>query len=399
MFWTMHAPHHRKQQPNLLLFTGLNALRLIGLIGLVAAAIFWWPVQSDLSTNRPVALAYTIGLVLASPALWSFVIPWSQGGMLLQRIQRQTIGFWIVGAAAAFFAYYSWRLQTAWWSAQPVTAESGMVGQQVAIGLLLYIVIPGLIWTPVSSDEFEAQVTQDRLVKRYDIQTKADIAILDATLLRAQQRAAIGFANLMPAEQQELAGVMEGLITGMDTTLQRIAGNLNETAETIYGQHGKDLFSAPPFADDLAEMLDYISQSILKMGPAPASNVLSSGQPTIEIAPESRAMVTTPATHVDSQAQTVNPRDGAPGRTVQGRAGPGVAPRGSRESEDREAWDLWERLDTSLGAVFVAKDVMSLMRWQDVSAAQRLCKRWLDIGIIQNIPTRPGRYGRARQEA
>lgn len=265
----MYAPQRRparRQPTNLLLFTGLNALRLIGLGGLIAAAIFWWPVQNALSSNQTVALAYTAGLVLAPPALWSFVIPWSPGGMLLQRIQARTVGLYVVFGAAVFFTYYSFKLQSSWWLAQPGTVDSNLVYQQVMVGLLLYIIIPGLIWTPISPDEFETQVKQDQLVKRYEMQTKADIAILDATLLRAQQRAAVGFANLLPAEREELAGVMTGLITGMDDTLQRIAGNFNEAAETIYGQHGTDLFSAPPFASDFADMLDYISESISGMG-------------------------------------------------------------------------------------------------------------------------------------
>lgn len=401
----------RGKQPqfNLLLFTGLNALRLIGLVGLIAAAIFWWPVQNELSTNRTVALAYTIGLVLAPPALWSFLFPWSPGGMLLFRIQQRTIGQVVVALAALYFSYYSYQLQTSWWTAQEVTRDSNMVTQQVIIGLLLYIVIPGLVWTPVDPDEFEKQVKQEQLVKRYDMQTKADIAIMDATFLRAQQRAAIGFANLLPAEREELAAVMKGLVTGMDTTLQRIAGNFNETAEAIYGQHGKDMFSAPPFADTFADMLNFVGDSILTMGeverPAEAPRVLSSGdQETIDLAPaaraahvpDSRAMVVAPAAHVDSPSGPVNPRDAQQGRAVQGTAPAHVDSRRARE--DEEARQLWERLDRVLPDVVMAKNVQAAMQWQDITPAKRLVARWVDIGILEPTgPNRPGRYSRVEE--
>lgn len=392
---------------NLLMFTGLNALRLIGLVGLVAAAIFWWPVQSELSTNRTVAVAYTIGLVLAPPALWSFVIPWSPGGMLLFRIQQRTIGQLVVALAAVYFTCYSYQLQTSWWSAQPVTRDSNMITQQVLIGLLLYIVIPGLVWTPVDPEEFEKQVKQERLVKRYDMQTKADIAILDATLLRAQQRAAIGFANLLPAERQELAGVMSGLVTGMDTTLQRIAGNFNETAETIYGQHGKDMFSAPPFADTFADMLQFVSGAILTMDTAEpadeAPRVLSSsGQETIARAPaarashvsDSRALAPAQVDHVDSRSGPVNPRDAQQGRAVQGSALQHVDSRDSRAAEDQQARDMWERLRRGLPRIIIAKNVQDAMQWPSIDPARRLVARWIDIGVLDPIPNRPGRYSR-----
>lgn len=273
----------RRKSTSPMLFTGLAALRLIGLGGLVASAVFWWPVQSELTPNRIVAGAYTAGLVLAPPALWSFVFPWSPGGMLLFKIQRRTVGLWIVFAAALYFLYYSYQLQWSWWSAQPVTAASGMVGQQVCIGLLLYIVIPGLVWTPISRDEFVSQVEQEQLVKRYELQTKADIAIQDARLLRAQQLTAIGLSNLMAHEREELATYMDDLISDMDTTLQRIAGNANEAAEVVYGRYARSPFSAPPLAEDLADILKYIGSSIREVGPAalPAP-VRSAVDPTAE---------------------------------------------------------------------------------------------------------------------
>ena len=51
------------------------------------SAVYWWGVQSTLiPDNRVVALAFTAILVLAPPSLVSFLIPWSPGGMLLQKV-------------------------------------------------------------------------------------------------------------------------------------------------------------------------------------------------------------------------------------------------------------------------------------------------------------------------
>lgn len=235
---------------------------LLALVAMAGSAVYWWGVQSQLTESKVVALAFTAILVLAPPILVSFLIPWSPGGMLLQKVNARTWGFLAVVGCSIYLVYYSIQLQVSWWSAQPVVADSNLVYQQVFIGIIGFIIIPALLWTPVSDEELQERVKQAHLVQRYRMQTAADIAILDATLLRAQQKAIIGFANLADDEQEELAAVMEGLVTGIDRTLQQIAGNMNMAAETVYGEQGRDMFGAPPLADDLSEILRYVGEAI-----------------------------------------------------------------------------------------------------------------------------------------
>jgi len=237
-------------------------LLLLALVAMGGSAVYWWGVQSGLTTNKVVAVAYTAILVLAPPVLVSFLIPWSPGGMLLQKVHARTWGFPVVIGAALYLIYYSFQIQWSWWAAQPVVAETGLIWQQVLIGIIGFIIIPALLWTPVSDEELVEKVKQAHLVKRYEMQTAADIAILDATLLRHQTRATVGLANLSGAERQELADAQRQLVSGIDTTLQRIAGNMNEAAQTVYGAHGRDMFSAPAFADDLAGILEYIATAL-----------------------------------------------------------------------------------------------------------------------------------------
>ncbi len=94
------------------------------------------------------------------------------------------------------------------------------------------------------------------LVKRYELQTQADIAILRATLLRAQEKALLGFANLTLDEREELAGVMRGLVSGIDRTLQEIGASV----KTVSG--ATIPFHALEDNDDIRDVLDYISDSL-----------------------------------------------------------------------------------------------------------------------------------------
>jgi hypothetical protein len=206
-----------------------------------------------------VALAFTAILVLAPPSLVSFLIPWSPGGMLLQRVNARTWGYLVVVGCSLYLLYYSFQIQWSWWAAQPVVAETGLIYQQVLIGIIGFIIIPALLWTPVSSDELVEQVRQAHLVKRYELQTQADIAILRATLLRAQEKALVGFANLTVDEREELAAVMRSLVGGIDRTLKEIG----QTVKTVSGV-------AMPFDgmlednEDIRDVLEYISDSLTR---------------------------------------------------------------------------------------------------------------------------------------
>jgi hypothetical protein len=232
-------------------------LAVLAFIAMAGSAAYWWGVQSQLTENRIVAVAFTAILVLAPPSLVSFLIPWSPAGMLLQKVNARTWAFPVIIGSALYLLYYAFQLQWAWWAAQPVVADTGLVYQQVLIGMIGFIIIPALLWTPVSSDELVEQVRQAHLVKRYELQTQADIAILRATLLRAQEKALVGFANLTVQEREELAMVMKSLVTGIDKTLKEVG----QTVKTVSGV-------AMPFDgmlddnEDIRDVLEYISDSL-----------------------------------------------------------------------------------------------------------------------------------------
>ena len=240
--------------------TARTLLALLALLAMGWSALFWWGVQSTLLPDRPpIAAAFTAILVLAPPSLVSFLIPWSPAGMLLQKIHARTWGYVVVVGCAIFLIYYSFQIQWSWWAAQPVVAASDLVYQQVLIGMIGFIVIPALLWTPVSSDELVEQVRQAHLVRRYELQAQADIAILRASLLRAQEQALVGFANLTVAEREELAAVMRSLVGGVDRTLHEVG----RTVKTVSD-------AALPFDgllddnEDIRDVLEYVGESLTR---------------------------------------------------------------------------------------------------------------------------------------
>lgn len=247
-------------------FTAKTGLAVLAVVSMIGSAAYWWGVQSILTDNKVVAMAFTAIMVLAPPSLVSFLIPWSPAGMLLQKINARTWGYTVIMVAAMFLLWYSFQIQNAWWLSQPVVAQSGYVLPQVLVGIIGFVIIPALLWTPVTSDELVEQVRQAHLVKRYELQTQADIAILRNTLLRAQEKALIGFANLTVQEREELASVMRGLVRGIDSTMKEIATSVKSVSSATIP------FTSLEDNEQIKGYLDYIGEALTDTSLLPNSN-------------------------------------------------------------------------------------------------------------------------------
>lgn len=237
-------------------FTAKTLLLCLAVVLLAGSAVFWWTIQSQLTGSWPIAMTYTLIMVAAPPILTSFLIPWSPGGMLLQRINARTVGYAVVIIISMFMLYYSYAIQVEWWNSQPNTTGTSMVFMQAMVGIIGFILVPALSWTPVSGDELVEQIKQAHLVRRYELQAQADIAILRATLLRAQEKALVGFANLTVQEREELSGVMRGLVGGIDRTLKEIG----QSVKVVSGATVP--FDSLDDNEDIRSYLEYVHDSL-----------------------------------------------------------------------------------------------------------------------------------------
>ncbi len=237
-------------------FTARQALFWLSIILLAASGAFWWQVQSLLTPNKPVAAAFSMILTITPPALSAFLFPASPAGMLLAKLQWRTWGGIVVAFMAGFFLYYSFTIYYQYWLTQEVARESGNVLWQVLVMLIGFVFVPGLAWIPITNDELVEYIRQAQLVRRYELQTAADIAILQSTLLFAQQQALIGFANLTVAEKEELATIMRSIIRGIDGSLKELAGKVHAQSATLRG------FDALDDNSDIRAHLDYVAGTL-----------------------------------------------------------------------------------------------------------------------------------------
>lgn len=212
---------------------GRNALDALALLFLLASGAFWavlhWTALVVDGASWPqmvVAIVMTAIYALALPLLLSMLAPSTPAGMLLQKTQWKTIGFALIIGSAAFLGWHAKNLMLLWFEAQPLISEAGQEMAYTIACLIGFVVIPALAWVQATPEQWLQAIQQAHAVRKLELQQNGEIAIIKARLLWAEQRAAISYANLLPAEQQEVRATLEGLF-------KAIADNQRDIARTV----------------------------------------------------------------------------------------------------------------------------------------------------------------------
>lgn len=212
---------------------GKNALDALALLFLLASGAFWavlhWSALVVEGAGIPqmvVAIVMTAIYALALPLLLSMLAPSTPAGMLLQKTQWRTIGFAFIIGSAAFLGWHAKNLMLLWFSAQPLIDEADQETAYTIACLIGLVVIPALAWVQATPEQWLSAIQQAHAVRKLELQQNGEIAIIKARLLWAEQRAALSYANLLPAEQQEIHLTLEGLF-------KAIADNQRDIARTV----------------------------------------------------------------------------------------------------------------------------------------------------------------------
>lgn len=241
--------------------TGRNALSILALVFLGASCLFWgvlhWTVLVT-AVQIPqmiVALVMTVIYAFALPLLLSMLVPTTPAGQMLQKTQWKTVGFPVIIACAAFLGLHARNLMLAWFAAQPTVADANLGGAYTLAALVGFVVIPALAWVQVTPERWLAEIQQAHMVKKLELEQQGELAIIKARLLWAEQKAAIGYAKLLPAEQQEVRDTLKGLLMGIADTQRGIARTLG-----IQGDLERSIMGD----QEIADTLHYVEQQLHK---------------------------------------------------------------------------------------------------------------------------------------
>lgn len=170
-------------------------------------------------------------MAIAPPAMMAFIIPWSPGGMLMARILGKTWGQAFLTGSVLFLVYWAFELLNAWWGAQEGAATAGVAFQMTILFIILLIIIPALLWSPILAGDLKQMMYEEQMVREYEILVKGKLAMLRTTLMRAHSLTAKGFANLVVQEREELAGIAVALVNGIENIQRELGENVREMAD------------------------------------------------------------------------------------------------------------------------------------------------------------------------
>jgi hypothetical protein len=314
------------------------------------------------------AVVLALAFAFAAPLLLSMLVPTTPAGQLLQKTQWATIGFYVILFAAIYLTFQAEQLIEMWLSMQPGVAEAHFERRLALVLTIAFVVVPALAWVQLSPEKWANAVQQAHAVKKLELQQQGELAIVKASLVRAETLAAIGWANLLPLEKEEAIKSLRGLLMASSDSMRSIVRTMNVSADLERSIMGDE---------EIAGVLDYVTQGIdiVPEIDRPAAHVDSRSAPS-----ESRALIaapaaSTPAAHVDSRSGSSESREA-----------PSDQARPSRTQSDQ----VYDAIARDLPPVFTATDVSDRMQWTDKREGQRVIRAWLDEGAAKEV--RLGRY-------
>jgi len=232
----------------------------IALVCMGASLLFWitlhwaWLNPASLLSMQSI-VAIVMGLIysLVTPLLWSAMAPSTPAGMMLQRTQTRTWGFVAMLVATVFLTWHGWHLIFSWWMSQPNVTDTGEATNLAIACLIGFVLIPALAWTATTPEMWMAAVEQAHAVRKLEMQQRSELAIIKASLIRAETLAALGWANLLPREQEEVFGTVRGLLMGSADSMRSVVRTLGLSADLERSIMGDD---------EIADELERVAKAI-----------------------------------------------------------------------------------------------------------------------------------------
>lgn len=237
-----------------------SALDVIALIFLGCGFAFWgvafWQLLDPpalLSLLSIQAAVLALAFSLAAPLLLSMLVPTTPAGQLLQKTQWATIGFYVILAAAIYLVYQAEQLIELWLLAQPAVAEAQFESRLAIVLVIAFVIVPALAWVQLTPERWAAAVQQAHQVKKLEMQQRGELAIIKASILSAERKALVGWANLLPLEREEVFTTMRGLLMASSDVQRDIVRTMGLGAELERDIMGDQ---------QIAQQLEYVAQQI-----------------------------------------------------------------------------------------------------------------------------------------
>lgn len=347
-----------------------SALDVIALIFLGCGFAFWGVAFWQLLTPPAILSLLSIQVVvlalvysLAAPLLLSMLVPTTPAGQLLQKTQWRTIGFPVIVGCALFLGYQAEHMLELWLYAQEGVRAYGFARPMAISMTIAFIVVPALAWVQLTPERWVQQIQQAHQVKKLELAQRGELAILKASILSAERKALLGWANLLPLEQQEVLSTVRGLLMATSDAQRAIVRTLDLGAELERDIMGDQ---------EIADRIDYVAQRLdvlPDVAPAPV--------PALPAAAAADARGARP----DAISAPPHPRPAAAGIAAPQR------PAALRSAPQRYAAERATAAQAFGSGLFTVAGLAAALDMQERTARDRL-NAWLDDGRAARSETK-----------
>ena len=215
--------------------TGQQVLGLLSL-AFVGAFVWWW-YQAWASLMHPPTVAsaagvFTVSLAVvygvALPLLWSMLLPNSPTGHYLQQQTWAQPGQIAVMIAAVVLSVFGGEAMYTWLYINLAVSSPEVLGTWVFWAMLLGAYI-GAVFVPSMQLAYQTPAQQMLIIQQaHEIKKlrklhEGEIAVIEARMIRAALLAGMRWADMLPADREEVYATMKGLFMGIADAQRRIA--------------------------------------------------------------------------------------------------------------------------------------------------------------------------------
>lgn len=297
--------------------TGQEVLFLLALAFVVGFGWWWYQAWSLLmlppsliSPQGIFTLMISAVYALVLPLFGSMLLPNSPAGWLLQQQTWAYPGQLAVLVATIVLGFFGGNAMRLWLMSQgPVLIETGMFYPALAAALVGAYLVPALQFAYMTPTQQLVRIQQAHDIRKLKIMHDGEVAVLEARLMWLAQMAAVSAAELLPAQQLEIAQTLRGLFKGISDVQRRLARTIGVK---------RDVMATMGLLEDGAidAQLGYV-EAVIQKTAEQTDGVLPEPERAIEDAPrvaprvESRGAAAPAPAHVDTRLQSGNPRGAA----------------------------------------------------------------------------------------
>ncbi len=136
--------------------------------------MYTYQIIKVLELDTFMTLVWSLLMAGGPTLLFAMIVPSTPLSMAVGRVMRKTWGQGFAVFAFIILFWYYVTLSNLWWTTQEGAIKNGYENKQTMIGIIGFILVPGLIVLPMTAAQELATLQQATAVKKYEMEIEAE---------------------------------------------------------------------------------------------------------------------------------------------------------------------------------------------------------------------------------